>query len=131
LTWIGVGLLGYGVIELLEAVGLWLLRRWAEYLAVVATSAGLPLEIYEMAKGITVTKIVVFLINVAFVLYILLSKRLFGIRGGHEAYAAERASESLLEVEKSAAVLPDSATEPIPAPADPPEDQPTTASLLH
>ena len=69
------------------------------------------------------------MINVAFVLYILLSKRLFGIRGGAAAYEAERASESLLEVEKSAALLPDSATQPIPTPADPPEDLPTTATL--
>jgi uncharacterized membrane protein (DUF2068 family) len=124
LTWIGIGLIAYGVVELLEAVGLWLLRRWAEYLAVVATSAGLPLEIYEMAKGVTATKFVVFLVNVGFVVYILLTKRLFGIRGGHAAYQAERASESLLEVEKSAALLPHSATEPIPAPAGPPDDLP-------
>ncbi|MDX6204765.1 MAG: hypothetical protein QOE76_3885 [Frankiales bacterium] len=124
LTWIGVGLIGYGVVELAEAIGLWLLRRWAEYLAVVATSAGLPLEIYEMAKGVTATKFVVFLVNVGFVLYILLSKRLFGVRGGRVAYDSERASESLLEVEKSAALLPASATRPIPAPAEPPDELP-------
>ena len=118
LTWIGIGLAAYGLVEMAECVGLWMLRRWAEYLAVVATSVGLPIEIYELAKGFTITKLVVFLVNVGFVLYILLAKRLFGIRGGRVAYEAERAGESLLEVEKSAAVLPESATEPVdPIPA--------------
>jgi uncharacterized membrane protein (DUF2068 family) len=124
LIWIGIGLAAYGAIELAECIGLWRLRRWAEYLAVVATSAGLPLEIYEMAKGATVTKVVVFLVNVGFVVYILLSKRLFGVRGGREAYEAERANESLLEVEKAAALLPQSATKPVPAPAEPPVPEP-------
>jgi uncharacterized membrane protein (DUF2068 family) len=113
LIWIGLGLIAYGVVEMFECVGLWRLRRWAEYLAVVATSAGLPIEIYELAKGFTPTKLVVFLINIGFVLYIWLSKRLFGVRGGREAFEAERAGESLLEVEKAAALVPESATEPI------------------
>jgi uncharacterized membrane protein (DUF2068 family) len=124
LIWIGIGLAAYGAVELAECIGLWMLRRWAEYLAVVATSAGLPLEIYELVKGATLTKIVVFLVNVGFVVYILLSKRLFGVRGGHVAFAAERAGESLLEVEKAAALLPTSATKPIPTPAEPPVPQP-------
>lgn len=103
LVWIGIGLLAYGIVEILECVGLWMLRRWAEYLAVVATSVGLPIEIYELAKGFTVTKLMVFLINIGFVLYILLSKRLFGLRGGHAAYEAERHETSLLEVETAGA----------------------------
>ena len=41
--------------------------------------------------------------NVALVAYLVLSKRLFGARGGRSAYERERASESLLEVEASAA----------------------------
>jgi uncharacterized membrane protein (DUF2068 family) len=113
LLWIGVALVAYGVVELAEGVGLWLLRRWAEYLAVVATAAGLPIEVYEMAKGTSWLKVGAFVLNLAFVLYILLSKRLFGVRGGHEAYAAERAGESLLEVEKAALVVPEQATEPV------------------
>ena len=118
LVWIGIGLLAYGIIEMAECIGLWMLRRWAEYLAVVATSVGLPIEIYELARGFTATKLIVFIINIGFVLYILLSKRLFGIRGGREAFEAERAGESLLEVEKAAAMLPDEATDPIPEPLE-------------
>jgi hypothetical protein len=77
-----------------------------------------------MAKGATLTKVVVFLVNVGFVLYILLSKRLFGVRGGREAYEAERANESLLEVEKAAALLPHSATKPVQARTEPPVPEP-------
>jgi hypothetical protein len=36
------------------------------------------------------------------VLYLLLSKRLFGIRGGHKAYEASLHEVSLLEVEQAA-----------------------------
>ena len=99
LTLVAVGLLAYGVLELVEGTGLWLAKRWAEYLTVVATAAFLPYEIYELARSITATKVVAFLINVAAVIYLVLAKRLFGARGGQEAYERERRSESLLEVE--------------------------------
>jgi len=51
---------------------------------------------------VTVTRVGALVINVVAVLYILLSKRLFGLRGGHAAYAAERHETSLLEVEIAA-----------------------------
>ena len=43
-----------------------------------------------------------FVINIAAIVYLIYSKRLFGVRGGRAAFEAERHSESLLEVEKSA-----------------------------
>ena len=43
------------------------------------------------------------MVNVAAVVYLLLSKRLFGLRGGHAAYQAEQHEASLLEVEHSSA----------------------------
>ena len=46
-------LAGYALIELIEAVGLWLMQRWGEYFAVIATSVFLPLEIYELTEKIT------------------------------------------------------------------------------
>jgi uncharacterized membrane protein (DUF2068 family) len=101
LAWIAVALLGYGMLQLIEGTGLWLLRRWGEYFAVVATSLGLPVEIYELIEKITVFRIVAFAINIAAVLYILLSKRLFGLRGGKAAHEAQRHEASLLEVEEA------------------------------
>jgi uncharacterized membrane protein (DUF2068 family) len=96
-------LLFYGVLQLTEGVGLWLLKRWGEYFAVVATSLFLPLEIYELSEKVTLLRLGAFLLNVAAVLYLLLSKRLFGLRGGHHAYEAQMHEASLLEVEQSAA----------------------------
>jgi uncharacterized membrane protein (DUF2068 family) len=87
----------YAVIELIEAAGLWLAKRWGEYFAVVATSLFLPVEIYELTEHATKFKIATLALNVIAVVYLLWSKRLFGIRGGGKAYEAELSSESLLQ----------------------------------
>lgn len=42
------------------------------------------------------------LVNLAAVFYLVWSKHLFGVRGGHAAFEAERHAASLLEVEKAA-----------------------------
>ena len=103
LTWVAVALFTYGAIQVAEGVGLWSLQRWGEYLAVVATSLFLPLEVYELTEKITWVRVLAFAVNIALVVYLVVSKRLFGARGGRAAYERERASESLLEVEASAA----------------------------
>jgi uncharacterized membrane protein (DUF2068 family) len=95
-------LTAYALIEVLEAVGLWLLKRWGEYFAVIATAVFLPLEIHDLAKGITMTRVVTFSINILAVIYLLVSKRLFGVRGGRKAYDEERRGEQLLDVERAA-----------------------------
>lgn len=96
-------LLGYGAIQIAEGVGLWLLKRWGEYLAVVATSAFLPIEVYELVEKVTVLRVGALVLNLSAVAYLLYTKRLFGLRGGGHAYEAQRHEESLLEVEASAA----------------------------
>jgi uncharacterized membrane protein (DUF2068 family) len=92
----------YAAVELVEGVGLWSLTRWGEYFAVVATAIFLPLEVRELLRGVTPTRAGAFIINVAAVVYLLVSKRLFGLRGGRPAYDSERRGEQLLEVEQSA-----------------------------
>src|SRR5664280_2738229 len=72
----------YAALEAIEGVGLWLLKRWGEYFAAVATAIFLPLEVRELIKGVTFTRAGAFAINVAAVIYLLLAKRLFGLRGG-------------------------------------------------
>jgi uncharacterized membrane protein (DUF2068 family) len=96
------GLLLYALIEIVEGFGLWWAKRWAEYLTVVATAAFVPIEIYELTARISWFKVATLALNVLAVLYILLGKRLFGLRGGHPAFEAARRGASLLEVEKSA-----------------------------
>ncbi|HXR71863.1 DUF2127 domain-containing protein [Actinocrinis sp.] len=111
LTVVALLLAAYAVIELIEAVGLWLAKRWGEYFAVVATAAFLPIEIHEIISKQSAFKIATFALNVVAVLYLLLSKRLFGLRGGKAAAERELHSESLLEIEKAAGEMPDRAAE--------------------
>ena len=91
---LGVLLAAYALLEGVEAVGLWLGRRWAEYLTFLATAALLIPEIYELAHRVTVLKVVTLVINLAVVLYLLFAKRLFGLRGGSQAELAERDADS-------------------------------------
>ena len=87
----------YAVIELVEGTGLWLARRWGEYFAMVVTSLGLPYEIYDLTSKITATRVIFFVINLALVLYLVITKRLFGVRGGKDAYEARLKGESILQ----------------------------------
>lgn len=102
LTLLVFALAAYALLEAAEGLGLWLLRRWGEYFAVIATSVFLPLEIYDLTRGLSPTRVATFAINVAAVVYLVVSKRLFGVRGGRAAYDAERRGEQLLELEQAA-----------------------------
>lgn len=79
---VGIALLAYALLEGVEAVGLWLAKRWAEYLTFVATTILLPLEIYEIVNRVSALKVIGFLVNLAIVVYLVAAKRLFGVRGG-------------------------------------------------
>jgi uncharacterized membrane protein (DUF2068 family) len=80
----------YAALEGAEAVGLWLQRRWAEYLTFLATAALVPLELYELTRRVSPFKVVAIIVNVAILVYLLLAKRLFGLRGGAAAERGER-----------------------------------------
>src|ERR1700736_1042891 len=96
LGWIAVGLFAYAAIELIEAIGLWLIPRWGEYFAVIATSVFLPLEIYEITEKVTAFRAIALAINIAAVVWLLWSKRLFGLNGGAAAYHADHHAATLL-----------------------------------
>jgi uncharacterized membrane protein (DUF2068 family) len=80
---LGLLVTAYAALEATEMVGLWLSKRWAEYLTLVATVALIPIEIYELSLSVSVFKVITLVINVAIAVYLLLAKRLFGLRGGH------------------------------------------------
>jgi uncharacterized membrane protein (DUF2068 family) len=131
LTWLAIGAAAYTVVEFLEAIALWGLRRWGEYFAFVATSAGIPYEIYELVAKVTTLRLTAFLINVALLIYLVLSKRLLGVRGGKAAYEARLRSESIMQaaIDAAAAEAPAAtpAPAPAPAPAPPPAASPSPA----
>jgi uncharacterized membrane protein (DUF2068 family) len=126
LTLVAIALAAYALIELAESIGLWLARRWGEYLAMVATSVFLPLEIWDLTRGhITWLKVATFAINLLLVIYLVWTRRLFGVRGGKAAYEARLRSESVIEVEQAAAArlaaeAPSSAPAPSGASSSPP-----------
>src|SRR5262249_6383484 len=82
---LAAGLALYMVIEMVEAVGLWLYRRWGEYFAMVATSLGLPYEVYDLVQQVTVPRLLFFAVNLALVLYLVNPRRVCGGRGGKHA----------------------------------------------
>jgi len=42
--------LSYGALFGVEGVGLWMKKRWAEFLTIIATSSFLPIEVYELIR---------------------------------------------------------------------------------
>jgi len=80
----------YAVLEGVEAFGLWYQKRWAEYLTFIATVSFIPYEIYEIVRSVSVFKLIALAVNIAIALYLLLAKRLFGVRGGAQVDLVER-----------------------------------------
>jgi uncharacterized membrane protein (DUF2068 family) len=91
---VGAAAAVYAALEGTEAVGLWLGRRWAEYLTFIATVVFVPYEVWELTKSISWLKILTLVINLLIVIYLLVAKRLFGLRGGGAAERAEREADT-------------------------------------
>lgn len=85
LSLITLALVSYGLLQIVEGVGLWFQKRWAEYLAVVATSAFIPLELFELSHKITFLRAGALIVNIAAVIWLLWTKHLFGLNGGSAA----------------------------------------------
>ncbi len=66
----GIGALGYGVLELVEGTGLWLRKRWAEWLTVIATALLVPFELYELIHKPSWLKAAGLAVNVLIVVYL-------------------------------------------------------------
>jgi uncharacterized membrane protein (DUF2068 family) len=80
----------YSVFRFVEAYGLWRMRRWAEWLALVSGGMYMPLEIYELAQRLTWPRFAALLINaiiVAYLVFVLISQR---------AHAAQQDKSPLL-----------------------------------
>ena len=68
---LGIGSFLYAGLFLTEGVGLWLMRRWAEWLTVIITGSLVPVEVYQIYHRPTPIKILVLIINLAIVGYLL------------------------------------------------------------
>ncbi len=70
----------YAAVRFIEAYGLWLMRVWAEWFAIIAGSLFLPVEVYEMFRRATWMRGIVLLTNLLIVAY-LVNVRLSTRRG--------------------------------------------------
>jgi len=65
-----VGLL-YAGLFVVEGTGLWLQRRWGEWVTVVITGMLIPVEVYEICRHPSAVKFVLLIVNVAVVGYLI------------------------------------------------------------
>lgn len=75
---LAAGAFAYAAVRLIEAYGLWGMRRWAEWLAILSTGLYMPVEAYELVRRVTFTRAAILLGN-ALILALLLYVR-FGVR---------------------------------------------------
>ncbi|MGB7862646.1 MAG: DUF2127 domain-containing protein, partial [Candidatus Sulfotelmatobacter sp.] len=61
----------YAGLFLTEGIGLWLVKRWAEWLSVIMTTSLVPVEVYEIHRHPSAIKSLVLIINIAVVGYLL------------------------------------------------------------
>ncbi len=61
----------YSIVRLIEAVGLWLRKSWAEWFAVQTRGMYIPIEVYEFARSVTRPRVTVLIVNVGVVSYLL------------------------------------------------------------
>ena len=72
---LGLGSFLYAGLFLAEGTGLWLRKRWGEWLTVIITGSLVPLEIYEIYRRFSYAKVVVLAVNVAIVFYLIYHMR--------------------------------------------------------
>lgn len=74
---VSVAAFAYSALCFVEAAGLHLRRRWAEYLTALATTLFIPFEVFEIYRRPTPFRIATLVLNAAIVAYLVKSKELF------------------------------------------------------
>jgi uncharacterized membrane protein (DUF2068 family) len=72
---IGAGVVLYGLLYVVQGVGLILQRRWAEYLVVITTSLLIPFELFELLRRPRPVPAIVLLLNLMIVAYLVVRLR--------------------------------------------------------
>jgi uncharacterized membrane protein (DUF2068 family) len=62
--------LAYAAVFATEGIGLWMQKRWAEWLTTIITASLIPLEVWEVIFRPTVGKALVLVANTAIVIYL-------------------------------------------------------------
>jgi uncharacterized membrane protein (DUF2068 family) len=72
---LSLGTFVYSALFLTEGVGLFLRKRWAEFLTVISTAGLIPLEIYELFHHPTFPRAFLLVVNIAVVAYLIFEIR--------------------------------------------------------
>ena len=67
----GFATAAYAVVSSIEAAGLWFQKGWAKWLVIGIVGISIPPEIYELIKGISWIKFLVFVLNIIIFVYLL------------------------------------------------------------
>jgi uncharacterized membrane protein (DUF2068 family) len=67
---LSVGTFLYAIVFAIEGTGLWMQKRWAEWLTIGITISFIPLEIYELIHHPSAGKIVTLVLNIAALVYL-------------------------------------------------------------
>jgi uncharacterized membrane protein (DUF2068 family) len=67
--------LAYAGVFAIEGLGLWLRKRWAEWLTTLITGSLVPLELYELVVRPSLGKATVVVLNLAIVWYLIIQLR--------------------------------------------------------
>jgi len=72
---VGMGAFLYAALYGVEGTGLWLGRRWAEYLTIIASALFVPLEIVEVVRRVTPSRVTALTVNLVIVVYLVVRLR--------------------------------------------------------
>src|SRR3984885_169982 len=68
---LGLGSFLYATLFLAEGTGLWLQKRWGEWLTVIITRSLVPIELYEIPRHSTYMNLEVIALNIGIVIYLI------------------------------------------------------------
>jgi uncharacterized membrane protein (DUF2068 family) len=77
---IGLAAFCYSALGILEGIGLYLEKAWAEYLTIIITASFLPFEVHEIMQRLTWVRVGLLVINVVVFIYLLVLVADFGKR---------------------------------------------------
>ena len=91
IRWIASGTLLYGVLLLVESVGMMFRVFWAAWLAIGETAFFIPIEVYDLLRDFSAAVFVILIVNVGIVWYLVRNRnRLFhhvALAAGHSSVA--------------------------------------------
>ena len=87
---LGLGAFLYAALFATEGVGLWLRKRWAEFLTVIATLTFVPVAVFELTRKVSPSRLAALAVNLVVVAY--LARRLLSRRRDEPLHATLRPS---------------------------------------